>query len=393
MNNLLDAIVNDHGSRPVVNPVNVGNNGASDTSKAVEMFGRALPFRGLLRDVRGKDNGALLADAGLAWKVHTMPVGVIGKTETRKADGYQALVRGDTGGLLSITTDSFKAHQNSDIIGDMQAMAAAGDAEVCFAGALDGGRKVVAIAKLEGEFELPDKHQNTYRNDHAGAGFSDKTYLFAVISGGHEVGTPFKIRGMGFRRWCGNGAFFTINSASTYTRSHRMAIDAVRLKIAATYDSIRREFGGYAEQARRLQAVQMEKEQSRLFVAELLKPGIAVTLAERLKRLPSEQTMSYSDVWVEVADTLRGKQVLDSLIAENDAIGAAGFARHGKTLLDAIVNQDGANGENLWSAYNGVTWHVDHKRGRNDESGMDAALFGAGAALKQQALETAMRFV
>ena len=396
---LLDQIVNSHDVSDAGSPATTITNRASDirtadTAAAVSMFGRSLPFRGLLRNVRGTDNGQMLATAGLAWKVHTMPVGVIGKTETRKADGYQALVRGDNGALLSITSDQFKAHQNSDIMNDMTTMAAAGNAEVCFAGCLDTGRKVVAIAKLEGEFELPDKTQRARRVDHGtGVEWNDKTYLFIVISGGHEVGTPFKVRGMAFRRWCGNGAFFTVNTSSTYTRSHRMALDAERLKIAACYESIRREFTSYAAVAARLQAIEMEKEQSRLFVAELLRPGVTLEVAERLKTLPSQPTLTYHQVWCDVADTLRGKQVLDQLITESSDAGNAGFARSGKQLIDAIVNQDGANGANLWSAYNGITWHVDHKRGRNDESGTDAALFGAGAVLKQQALETAVKFL
>jgi len=380
------------------------------TDKAIEQFGHALtnnveskegyvlrgtPFRGFLRDVRGTTDGELLTRSGLAWKVHSKPVAVLGQMTVAK--GYQALVRGDTTELLSIVSDQFKAHQNSEIIERQQQMAAVGQAEIIYAGCLDGGRKVVAVAKLEGEFELPDQrgksrqHERTYWNDHSGTQTdADKTALFVVISGGHEVGTPFKIRGMAFRRWCANGAFFTVDSESTYTCTHRVPLSNVKDKIAACYESIKREFCKYGSSATRLQQTAAEKEQMRLYVAELLKPGLANELGERLKKLPSSAALTEQQVWMEVADGLRGKQMLDKLLIENEE--EKGFARTGKHLLEAIVEQDGANGANLWSAYNGITWYVDHKRGRNDESGVDAALFGAGANLKEQALATAMKF-
>lgn len=355
------------------------------TAQALTQFGRALPFRGLLHNVQGTTNGELLAKSQLAYKVHQMPVGVIGTTETRPAKGYQALVRGDTGGLLSITSDSFVPHQNSEILADMQQMAEIGKADICFAGSLDEGRKVVAVARMEGEFVLPNKTQQAYRNNHVGSDFDDKTYLFVVISGGHEVGTPFKLCAMAYRLWCGNGAFYTICSQSTYTRTHRASLVREHGRIQSCYESIRMEFGAYAENAAKLQQTEMDKEQQRLFVAELLAPGFTQKVAAKL----SEGKMDDNKVWQEVADTTRGRMILNEVIKTN----AADFGRTGQTLIDAIVNQNGANGANLWSAYNGITWHVDHKRGRNAESGVDAAIFGAGAQLKVQALETALKFV
>lgn len=360
---------------------------AAVTDSQMVQFGRAFPFRGLLKDVRDAHNGELLAKADLAWKVHTMPVGAMGKTETRVAKGYQVLVRGDNADILSITSDQFKPHQNSEIIDDMQAMADAGNAQMLYAGPLDGGRKVVAIAKLAGEFSLPNKRNNTYRNDHAGSDFDDKTHLFAVISAGHEVGTPFKIRGMAFRQWCGNGAFFTTAAEATFSRSHRMKLDRARAEILACYDAIRREFGNYSVNAARLQEIAMERMQAGLYVAEILKPGIADQVAERA----GMGNVTYSDIWGEVASSQRGRSAFVETLKASEK--EAGFGRTAKNLLEAIATQDGANGPNLWSGYNGITWYVDHKRGRNDDSGMDAALFGAGATLKERALEVALEFV
>lgn len=382
---ILDSIISETTQRGTVLMPNV------DTNKAVDMFGKGLPFRGLLKDVRGTTNGELLAKAKLDWTVSAMPVGVIGNDTVKLAEGYQGLVRSDTMDTLSITSDSFKIHQNSQIMADMQAMAEAGDAHIVFAGPLDGGRKIVAIARLEGEFALPDKRQRSYVNNHAGSvEGEDKTMLFVIISGGHEVGTPCKIRAMAFRRWCLNGAFFTVLASSTYSRTHRGDLQKDRGRLRECYDSIRAEFSVFGETAAKLQAVEMEKEQQRLYVAELLKPGIAKTLGERLA-VTADKPLGYAQVWKEVSDSMRGRDALKLIIRENEE--TAGFARTGKNLMQAIVNQDGGNGANLWTGYNGITEFVDHKRGRSDESGMDAALFGSGATLKVQALETAVQFI
>ena len=372
---------------------NVQTEPALSTARAVARFGRSLPFRGLLKNVQGLDNNELLNAAGLGWKVGSLPVVVQGRTEQRLAKDYQAVIRYDSGAILDITSKQFKPHQNSEILSGMQQLAEAGDAEICYAGPLDGGRKVVAIARMNGEFSLPDKTKTW--NGHSGNPIpqdgEDTTALFTIISGGHEVGTPFKIRGLAFRQWCGNGAFFTVFANSTLTISHRLRLTMSELaRIKRTYESIREEFSTYARDAARLQAVEMEKENSRLYVAELLKPGIAAELGERLKALPSDASLSRQQVWAEVADSLRGRQTLDAIIMENEQ--SVGFARSGRNLLDAIVQQDGPNGRNLWSGYNGVTWYVDHQRGRNPETGMDAALFGEGARLKESALATALQF-
>lgn len=46
----------------------------------------------------------------------------------------------------------------------------------------------------------------------------------------------------------------------------------------------------------------------------------------------------------------------------------------------------------LWNAYNAVTYHVDHVRGRNADTAVESALFGEGDRLKNSALELAMDY-
>jgi len=355
-----------------------------------ERFLGHLPFRGLLADVRGLSGTALQDKAELGWKVHTMPVGVIGARETRKADGYQALVRGGDGALLSITSASFKPHQNPEILAGLQSIATAGDAEILYAGALDGGRKVAAIARLNGVFTMPDLRtpQQVALGGHAGP-VDDTVELYVVLSGGHEVGTPYKLRGMAFRLWCANGAFFTKYALSTYAVTHRQALAGHLDEIRKAYQRIQDEFTDYAEIARRLALTEANQDQQRLFVAELLKPGIVQEVRTRFIAGLGDDPPDF-DIYQAVGDSLRGQRALNEILLANES--EPGFARTGATLLDAIVAQQGANGSNLWTAYNGVTHHVNHVRGRSDATGVDAALFGAGATLTERALATAEKF-
>lgn len=335
--------------------------GRRTATEAMNAFGAGLPFRGLLKPVAGLCGVALLERAGLDWRVVTAPVDVAGNRGHRRADGYQALVQTGTGKILAITSDKFKPHQNADILRDIEALAAAGDAEIIFAGALDGGCRVVAVARLNGSFNLPAVGGRR-NNNHAGP-VDDRTELFVVISGGHEVGTPLKVRGLAFRLWCANGAYFTSQAKSTFTVTHRSGIAQCN-SIAATYTSIGEEFGTYGSTAQRLLTVPTNPYLRRLYAAEVVVPG---TVA----------------------------QITSGSVASLDALVVRDEARYGRllpTLIEAIGTQRGSNGENLWTAYNGVTHWVNHARGRSDTSGVDAALFGAGAVLGQRALTVATQF-
>lgn len=389
---------------------------AQEVAKTANQFGNRLAFRGLLKDVRGLKNGALLAKAGMDWETLALPV-LRGALPIEKAteietggEAYKthqslykagmipkvfALTRSDTGGHLAITSDKFMTHQNPEIIKGLHELAEVGGAEILFAGCVDDGRKVVAIACLEGEFTLPDKsQQNKATNDHSGnvrEGTGDKTHCFIVLSGGHEQGTPFRIRGMAWRLWCMNGVYFLAKAKTSYSRSHQGKLGKNEEEaIKATYAGIREEFAKYGEEAQKLQETEAEKDQQRLFVAELIAPGITTEIEKELGPKGRTYNFTRNEIWKKMQENA-GKKVLNEAIKAHEK--EAGFALLGKQLLRSIEEQDGANGSNLWTAYNGITWHVDHMRGRTNESGVDAALFGAGARLKERALVTAQGFV
>lgn len=383
---ILDAMMEQHETR-TVQPAAMPY--LSDKGmRAMENVAR-VPFRGQLKMVRGYAGDALLERAKLNWTVsgHTPVVNGTPATD------YKAIVRDDTGDTLAIAGKGFQFHQNTDLLSTISDMVNVGDAEMLYAGPVDDGRKVVAVARLAGEFELPNTQsaaqlarQATIGN-HAGV-VTDRTQCLVVITGGHKPGSPFTMRGMGFRLWCLNGAYYSTAANARFRLTHRSKItDTTRANLASVYESIREQFAVYGRDAQRLQATEASREQTRLYVAELLMPGMVAKVQERLA---IAGTATPADVYTEVAQAARGREVINGLIRENK--DAPGFARQGKALLDAIVNQVGGNGDNLWNAYNGVTYHVDHVAGRNAESGINSAMFGRGSQVKERALVVARQF-
>ena len=78
------------------------------------------------------------------------------------------------------------------------------------------------------------------------------------------------------------------------------------------------------------------------------------------------------------------------------AAGAAtGLGRLGNGILEAIDSSPGAQlstaRNTLWGAVNGVSYYVDHVRGRSQDTRLFGAWFGQGDQLKRQAVTVGLR--
>ena len=58
-------------------------------------------------------------------------------------------------------------------------------------------------------------------------------------------------------------------------------------------------------------------------------------------------------------------------------------------LFDGTAVGSEMVGQSLWGAVNAVTEYVDHERGEERETALDAAWFGEGATLKDRAFTVA----
>ena len=71
------------------------------------------------------------------------------------------------------------------------------------------------------------------------------------------------------------------------------------------------------------------------------------------------------------------------------------MSKNATVALDIVQsgNQPGADFAKgtFWEAFNGVTYLIDHKLGRDDDQRMVNSWFGYNRAVKNRALETALK--
>lgn len=363
-------------------------------------------LRGLGTDVNGMTNPAeILAKAGLDWKVVRLPMLIQGKSEQRKS-AYSAMVRSDNGVELCAARE-YQPIQNHQIVEQFCEFAEAGDLRLRVAGSLDDGRKVFAVADTtgsKGSFELKkdakkrqaDPTWTPGYNSHAGTSTAptgergDVTRLQFVISNGHEPGMAFKARAWALREWCANGVTFSEKAACQYIKSHRGKFSrADASAIRNVIENAIKEFETYESKCRRLLGSPMSRIASEAFVLELLQPGL---LMQAVDRIPLSSARPVAPI-AENDHAAAGARCLEYVVEREARLwDVDAFSRPVNQVLSVLETQPGALevGETAWNTFNAVTYHVDHVRGRSDESGVDASLFGEGARLKTRALDLAV---
>ena len=79
-------------------------------------------------------------------------------------------------------------------------------------------------------------------------------------------------------------------------------------------------------------------------------------------------------------------------LTDEEVFDIANKSRVHKSLWDSYVRAPGAQ-PTLWGCFNGVTYTVDHVRGRSFDTRFDSAQFGAGASLKKTAWDKAAALI
>jgi len=98
-----------------------------------------------------------------------------------------------------------------------------------------------------------------------------------------------------------------------------------------------------------------------------------------------------------VTDSAPASSSLDAIVEAHETrkVGETeDLGRLGKAILESILTSPGSNlherKDTLWGAVNGVTYHVDHERGRTQDNRLDSAWFGDGDRLKRDAVRVAL---
>ncbi len=211
------------------------------------------------------------------------------------------------------------------------------------AGALSEGRRVWALASVGEGAPVVD-------------GDIVKPYLLLGTSYDGTMATIAKFTAI--RVVCNNTITPAVNSTADETdkgyikssvrvlHSERFDAESVRLQLGI----VANQFERFIVQSRQLSHVPMSGAEADDFVAELLKP--------------------YHTSKIDIAESRAYKRVLD-------------LFRNRKAIGSDIPGVAGTR----WAMLNAVTQLVDHERGRSDNSRLESAFFGAGASLKNRALD------
>jgi len=213
------------------------------------------------------------------------------------------------------------------------------------AGALSHGRRVWALARVGDGAPVVD-------------GDLVKPYLLLGTSYDGTMATIAKFTAI--RVVCNNTITPAVNSRADETdkgylkssvrvlHSAQFDADAVRLQLGIVADQFER----FIVQSRQLARIDMKFPEADQFVQELLRP--------------------YHQSALEITDTKAYKRVIE--LWQGRAIGSD------------ILSASKSSGSR-WAMLNAVTQLVDHERGRSDNTRLESAWFGTGAALKNRALE------
>lgn len=334
------------------------------------------PWHGLGTDVSqilqsltpAEQGAAMLKAAKMDWKVQRRALAMRDFAGqgllSDPLKGYRAIVRLDTDEVFQVATDRYHPVQNTDIVEFFREYCEAGHAELEVVGALQGGSKIWALAKLNGATKA------TLPGD-------DKLEGRLLLATSHDGSLRTIAKAVQTRVVCWN----TLQAALGEDSKREFRMKHTR-KWSSAVASEAREVMGMAiqqiqetnELARDLSKIHIDADGRVEFVLRVLG-------GESLL----EQAMQDAD------------GSLDSIIAATERkvqqTSEEKMGRVGKAVLEAILNSPGSDMESangtLWGAVNGVTYYADHIYGRNQDNRMAASWFGAASNLKQQAVTVA----
>jgi phage/plasmid-like protein (TIGR03299 family) len=300
---------------------------------AIAFIGQT-PWHGLGQDLTaGADIGTWTREARLDYTVLESPVlyRTAAASEPELFKGRKVLHRSDTGGALAVVSDGYHVVQPAEVMGFFERLVGLGGFQLETAGALSYGRRVWALASVGAGADVVD-------------GDVVKPYLLLGTSYDGTMATVAKFTTI--RVVCNNTITAALNDTQGTVRvlhSERFDPEAVRLELGIVANNWER----FLVQSRQLAKVEMSAIEADSFVAELLKP--------------------YHSGRLDVTESRAFKRI--------------------RALFDGASIGNELAGASRWGMLNAVTELVDHERGRSDNTRLESAWFGTGAAIKARALE------
>jgi phage/plasmid-like protein (TIGR03299 family) len=285
-----------------------------------------------------------LRAARLEWELKRLPVQYLVDGGLRTMDDRFVLVRSDTHGALSVVSGDYQIVQPREVLEFYQELMELYGYTLETAGALDGGRKVWALAR-------------TGLTSAAGDSEKDKLAAYVLLATSCDKTLATTAAFTSIRVVCQNTLFFAMEDIKKGRRPqvkvpHNLRFDA---------DLVKQELGlmdkawsGFIEKVHKMAGFPMKPDKASFFFEDLLLQKDDKVLSKKARR-------------------------------EHEAIKALFESAPGQDLMSAKGT--------LWGAVNAVSYYTDHVRSGSPGDRLDSAWFGAGYALKEKAWVNASELV
>ena len=277
--------------------------------------------------------------AGLDWKVEKQDLVT---ASGAKVNGKQALVRTSDNKVLDVIGKGWNPVQNDEAFDFFSEYVLAGDMEMNTAGSLRDGNMVWALAKVKDSFTILGE---------------DQVDSYLLFSNPHQYGKAIDIRFTPIRVVCNNTLTLSLGQevAKSVSLNHRTQFNP---------NSVKETLGIASEK------FQLYKE-----TAEFLST----------KRFTVESLVQYyNEVFPR---TYQGKK-------EITVKDFTDLSSNGQKAYEVLDTQPGAEfGQGTWwQALNSVTYLTDHQLGREADTRLTSAWFGANQSRKVKAVEKAVEY-
>ena len=279
------------------------------------------------------------AKAGLDWTVDK-EVMVTGSGAT--VEGKRALVRSSDKKVLDVVGNNWNPVQNDEAFNFFSEYVLAGDMEMHTAGSLKGGQMVWALAKVKDSFTILGE---------------DQVDSYLLFSNPHMYGKSIDIRFTPIRVVCNNTLSLSLGQqvAKSVSLNHRTAFnpDSVKETLGIAHEK----FAEYKEAAEFLSS----------------------------KRFDMDALINYyNEVFPR---TYKGKKEVNVKTIED-------LTTNAQKAYEVLETQPGAEfGRGTWwQALNSVTYLTDHEMGREADTRLTSAWFGANQTRKVKAVEKAVEY-
>ena len=323
------------------------------TGRAAMAFTGQTPWHGLGQALTpGATIETWTREAGLAYDVLESPVkySTPAATDVQTWPARKVLHRSDTGAPLAVVSSAYNVVQPSQVMDFFRTLVDLGGFQLETAGALSDGRRVWALASV---------------GDAAPVVGRDLVRPFLLLGTSYDGTMATVAKFTAIRVVCNNTITAAVGgysggrvikgesekntgylkSAVRVLHSERFDPEAVRLQLGIVANA----FESFLVQSRQLAGQGMDQADADVFVSELLRPYHS-----------SARPVTESRAYVRIMQLFNGKAIGSELP------GVAGTR---------------------WAMLNSVTELVDYERGRSNNTRIESAWFGTGAALKARAVD------